>query len=299
VRKAHGGARLIEAPKETLRAVQRRILHGILDRVPVHAAATGCVRGRSVLDNARRHAGTRLLLKMDLRDFFISIPAARVHALFRTLGYPLETARYLTRLTTHATPARVLHAVPQEDYPSPEERRRRQDWARRFTQRHLPQGAPTSPALANLCAYRLDVRLAAAAGACRANYSRYVDDLAFSLPGGDSSQARRIRAMAEEIIVQEGFAPNRRKTRLLPASQAQKITGLLVNRHPNPPRVEYERLKAILTNCRRYGPASQNRENRPDFRAHLQGRIAWFRLANPGKGAKLEALFEHIDWYSA
>jgi hypothetical protein len=296
LRKASGGARLIEAPKETLRAIQRRILHGILDHVPAHAAATGCVRGGSVIDNARRHAGAPLLLKMDLCDFFVRIPAGRVFALFRTLGYPPETAHYLTRLTTHATPAKVLRQVPQADYPSPEERRYRQDWARTFRERHLPQGAPTSPALANLCAYRLDVRLAAAARECRANYSRYVDDLAFSLPDDDFPHARRIRAMAEEIIIQEGFSPNTRKTRLLPAGRPQKLTGLLVNRHPNLPRAEYDRLKAILTNCRRHGPTSQNRDHHPDFRAHLQGRLAWLRQVNPAKGEKLLALFQQIDW---
>ena len=86
VAKAAGGARLIEAPKENLRFIQRRILREILNRVPVHEAAQGCVRGRSVVDNARRHLRSALLLKLDLRDFFVGISGARVHALFRTLG---------------------------------------------------------------------------------------------------------------------------------------------------------------------------------------------------------------------
>ncbi|MDR1889432.1 MAG: hypothetical protein LBQ81_08680, partial [Zoogloeaceae bacterium] len=106
--KSDGSARLIEAPKETLRAIQRRILREILDRVPVHPAAYGSVRGRSVISNAALHVGSPLLLKLDLRDFFASILGARVHALFRTLGYPRDTARYLTGLTTHSTPARIL-----------------------------------------------------------------------------------------------------------------------------------------------------------------------------------------------
>ncbi|MFV5216053.1 reverse transcriptase family protein [Azonexus caeni] len=296
LRKTSGGARLIEAPKETLRAIQRRILHGILDKVPVHAAATGCVRGLSVVDNARRHAASPLLLKMDLRDFFASIPAGRVFALFRTLGYPAASAHCLTQLCTHATPMRVLRQLPQDEYASPEARRQAQAWARRFATRHLPQGAPTSPALANLCAYRLDLRLAGLARECHAAYSRYVDDLAFSLPRPDAARARRIQFLVEEIIIQEGFAPNWRKTRRCPASQAQMLTGLLINRHPNLPRAEYDRLKAILTNCRRHGPGGQNRDQHPDFRAYLQGRLAWLRQVNPGKGEKLLALFGQIDW---
>lgn len=296
VAKAAGGARLIEAPKENLRFIQRRILREILNRVPVHEAAQGCVRGRSVVDNARRHLGSALLLKLDLRDFFVSIPGARVHALFRTLGYPRETARYLTGLTTRCSPAWLLRQVPQEMYPSPEERCRRREWARQFMGRHLPQGAPTSPALANLCAYRLDLRLAGVARERQADYSRYVDDLVFSCADGNLARGRRIVSMVQEIIREEGFSPNWRKTRLIPAAASQRITGLVVNERLNLPRAEYDTLKAILTNCRRYGPASQNRRGLPDFRAHLQGRLSWCRQVNPERGARLQALFDAVLW---
>lgn len=296
IAKASGGVRLIEAPKEDLRFIQRRILRDILNRVPVHEAAQGCVRGRSVLSNAGLHTGSPLLLKLDLQDFFAAIPARRVHALFRTLGYPAGVARYLTALTTHCTPMRLLRQVPQPENPSPEERHRHRLWARRFLEPHLPQGAPTSPALANLCAYRLDLRLAGAAAECRARYSRYVDDIVFSCADADPAHGRRILAMMEEIVREEGFLPNRRKTRLAPASTAQRVTGLVVNAQPNLPRREYDQLKAILTNCRRHGPAGQNRRGLPDFRAHLQGRIAWFRQVNPTRGERLQALFDQVDW---
>ena len=296
VAKARGGVRLIEAPKENLRIIQRRILREILDRVPVHEAAHGCVRGRSVVSNARLHSASPLLLKLDLQDFFISIPAARVHALFRTLGYPQETARYLTGLSTHSTPARRLRESPQEEYPSPEELRRRREWARQFMARHLPQGAPTSPALANLCAYRLDLRLSGLARKCQAKYSRYVDDLVFSCTDADPAQGRRILTMAQGIILEEGFVPNWRKTRMAPASTSQRITGLVVNERPNLPRREFDTLKAILTNCRRHGPASQNRLNIPDFRAHLLGRLSWFRQVNAARGERLKSLFDQVRW---
>ncbi|MDR1351159.1 MAG: reverse transcriptase family protein [Zoogloeaceae bacterium] len=296
IEKKRGGLRLIEAPKERLRAIQRRILREILDGVPTHPAAYGCVPGHSVLDNATLHAGSSLLLKLDLRDFFVSIRSARVHALFRTLGYPWATARYLTGLTTHCTPLQVLRDVPHEEYPSPEERQRRRVWARQFMERHLPQGAPTSPALSNLCAWRLDVRLSGAARECQSRYSRYVDDMVFSCADGNPVRGRRILNMVQDIILEEGFSPNWRKTRILPSGTSQRITGLVVNQHPNPPRREYDILKAILTNCRRYGATSQNRRGLPDFQAHLSGRIGWFRQIHPQHGARLLALFGQIDW---
>jgi hypothetical protein len=231
-----------------------------------------------------------------LRDFFVSIPAGRIHALFRTLGYPTASARYLTGLCTHATPGYLLRQVLQVEYPSPEERRSRQQWGRQFMAPHLPQGAPTSPALANLCAYRLDVRLAGVARECQANYSRYVDDLAFSCADGNPARGRRLLALMQDVILEEGFSPNWRKTRLASSGVAQRLTGLLVNVHPNLPRQEYDTLKAILTNCKRRGSSTQNRDGRPDFRAHLQGRVAWFRQVNPQRGEKLHRLFEQIDW---
>ena len=294
-RKRDGGLRLIEAPKPRLRRLQRRILHGLLDPVPVHPAAMGCVRGRGVIDHAGLHAGQLRLVKLDLRDFYPGIRASRIHALFRSLGYPTKVARYLTGLTTHCSPPRILHALPFGEYDSPEQRMHTRRRAMSLCDRHLPQGAPSSPALANLCAYRLDLRLAGAARACGARYSRYVDDLCFS-GAFDAAQGHRILAMIDDIVREEGFEPNWRKAAVVGAGAAQRLTGLTVNRHPNLPRAEYDRLKAILTNCQRHGPSSQNKGNHRDFRAHLQGRVAWACAVNPARGEKLRSLFDRIDW---
>ena len=293
--KRDGRPRLIEAPKPRLRALQRRILHGLLDHVPTHPAAVGCVRGRSVIDNAAAHAGQRLLVKLDLQDFFAGIRASRIHALFRSLGYPRAVARYLTGLTTHRSPPHILRALPQGEFASLDERFGQRRRATRFSERHLPQGAPTSPALANLCAYRLDLRLAGAAAECGARYSRYVDDLAFS-GAFDAAHGQRMLRMIEAIVREEGFTPNGRKSGVFTGAARQQLTGIVVNRHPNLPRRDYDRLKAILSNCQRHGAASQNRDGHRDFRAHLHGRIAWAHALNPARGDTLWAMFARIDW---
>jgi RNA-directed DNA polymerase len=70
----------------------------------------------------------------------------------------------------------------------------------------------------------------------------------------------------------------------------------VVNQHCNVGRAEFDRLKAILHNCRRTGPAAQNRAQVADFRRHLEGRIAWVEHVNPRRGTKLRLLFERIDW---
>ncbi len=137
--------RLLEVPKYRLKIIQRKVLHEIVDRIPAHDAAHGFRVGRSIRTFAQPHVGKAVVWRLDLKDFFPSIPASRVHALFRIAGYPLRVARTLTGLCT----TRLRHGVQapnQSSVPSV------------FWDRHLPQGAPTSPALANLCAYRLDVR---------------------------------------------------------------------------------------------------------------------------------------------
>ena len=287
--KKSGPPRLVEAPKPLLKEVQRKILREILDRVPPHEAAHGFRRGRSCLTAARRHAGEAVVVALDLRDFFASIPARRVHGLFRRLGYPWAVARLLTGLCTTATPSEVFDGLPQSQ---------RHDWQtrQRFLQPHLPQGAPTSPALANLCAWRLDRRLDGLAASLEARYTRYGDDLAFS---GDRDFARRLDGflpLAEAICHDEGLALNRSKTRIMGQGGRQRLTGLVVNRHVNVPRADYDRLKAILHNCLRHGPAGQNRDGHADFRAHLDGRITWVETANPGKGHRLRLLFQQVAW---
>jgi hypothetical protein len=278
------GARLMEIPKPRLREVQRRILRGILDLVPVHDAAHGFRKGRSCRTYVEPHIGRELVLHMDLRNFFPGIPAPRIHALFATLGYPEAVARALTALCTNAVRMSVA-------------RRGTMSWseAKQLGVPHLPQGAPTSPALANLCALRLDIRVAGLARALDAHYTRYADDIAIS--GGEL----RRRALGVEthlcaIAIEEGFAVNHRKTRAMHRSHRQLLTGIVVNDKPNVRRADFDCLKAILTNCLRHGAASQNRAGRKDFRAHLAGRIAHVRSLNPPRAAKLEAIYREIDW---
>jgi len=294
--KRDGGARLIESPKERLREIQRRILHELLNRVPVHAAAHGCVRGRSAITGASGHAGAAILIHLDLRDFFSSIPAGRVHALFHTLGYSHAVSRYLTGLTTHCSHSAILRAALPGACLSPEQRKQWARQAHKLLTRHLPQGAPTSPALANLCAWRLDERISGAAGACNGHYTRYVDDIALSLPESSVPHARRVSLMLQTIIFEEGFEPHPRKTRIMSQAQAQRLTGLVVNAHPNLPRREYDTLKAILTNCVRHGPAGQNLSGHEDFRSWLEGRAIYAIQINPVRGRQLQALFKRIDW---
>jgi hypothetical protein len=163
-----------------------------------------------------------------------------------------------------------------------------------YARPHLPQGAPTSPALANLCTYRLDCRLAGLAKAAGAKYTRYADDLAFS--GSDAFEAgvKRFATHVAAILQEEGFEAHHRKTRIMRQGIRQRLAGIVANHHPNIIRKDFDRLKAILTNCVRSGPEMQNRNAHSDFRSHLEGRISFVEMINPKKGKRLRKIFEQI-----
>jgi len=188
-----GSVRVIEAPKRRLKDIQTLILKCILQKIPPHDSVHGFVKKRSVTTFVAPHVGQHVVLRMDLKDFFPSFSAARIQAFFRTLGYPEPVADLLGALCTTATPrdvwGKIAPALSQE--------------RSFYTRRHLPQGAPTSPLLANLCFYRADCRISGLAKSVGAQYTRYADDLAFS--GGEKLGrcAERVTIHAAAILLEE------------------------------------------------------------------------------------------------
>ncbi|MCF4097241.1 reverse transcriptase family protein [Maritalea mediterranea] len=266
-----GGIRVIEAPKENLKSIQRAILKNIIGIVPPHDAAFGFVKGRNCLKAANRHVGEKVVLCFDLKNFFPSIGAGRVFGLFRCLGYPDAVARVLTSLCTSLTPRRILERFPLEERSI-------------YNKRHLPQGAPTSPALANQICFGLDKRLNALAKCLGAQYSRYADDLTFS---GDKHIARPLQYFLPVIAQDEGFSLNRAKTRVMPRASRQTVTGVLVNEHLNIDRRSFDKLKAIIHAC---GKPGDRRLLDPSFRKSLMGKIDWVESVNPHRGQRLRQL---------
>lgn len=267
--KPSGGLRLIEAPKQRLKEMQRQILEHILYGIPAHPSVHGFVKGRSIKTFAEPHVGKQVVLRMDIRNFFPSFGCPRIQALFRTAGFPEAVADLLGGICTTATPKEVCARLGDETY----------------SRRHLPQGAPTSPALANMGAYRMDCRLNGLAKAAEVQYTRYADDLAFS---GDIN-FNRFSIHAAAIAEEEGFHIHHRKTRIMRQGVRQHLAGLVTNEKLNVSRKDFDELKAILHNCVRFGPNSQSREQ-------LNGRIGFVESVNPERGAKLREIFARITW---
>jgi RNA-directed DNA polymerase len=286
--------RVIERPKHRLKEIQRRVLHELLDWIPIHDAAHGFTRGRSVRTHAASHSGQFVVIRLDLEDFFSSIAASRIYGIFRTAGYPEAVAHTLTGLSTNVVPASFWASLPRPAEPRQIDAHQR--LGRRLATPHLAQGAPTSPALANLAAFKLDRRLTGLGASLEINYTRYADDLTFSGSAKLVRRASTIRRAVTEIARDEGFTVNEQKSTLATRAGRQRVCGIVTNDHLNVARSEYDTLKAILHNCAIHGPATQNGRGVRDFRAHLLGRITWVAALNPTRGDKLHRQFAAIAW---
>lgn len=277
--KKTGGRRNISAPKPALAMAQAWVLHNVLARVAVENEAHGFVPDRSTRTNAGAHVGRQVVVNLDLKDFFPSIDFRRVKGLFAKLGYSESVAVVLALLCTEPprVPAeldgRLFHIA--------------------LSERVLPQGACTSPAITNCICRRLDRRLRALSQSVGFSYSRYADDLTFS--GDEPTKLGILLSSTRRIITEEGFAENEAKTRVMRRGRRQEVTGLTVNDKVGLSRKERKRLRAILHNVARNGLGPENRTNHPKFREYLRGMVAYVCAVDPDnaprwRGALREAL---------
>lgn len=281
LKKQDGRMRLIEKPKVRLKRLQRKIYQEILSTSHGHPAAHGFCKGRSCKTHASIHAGKRYLMLFDIADCFHSIGWSQVKSVFKRMGYAETVSSYLTALSTHCV---HLEKAQSTHFDNTQKAKLRQ--------RHLPQGAPASPALVNAVLHQLDSRLSGLAKSLDLEYSRYADDMVLS--GNAHRDWRFLEPLVGGICLDEGVSLNHRKTRIKRAHQKQRMVGIVVNKKPNIDRKHFDSLKAILTNCTRHGLESQNRGNHPQFRAHLHGRIQYVKSLNEQRGLKLERIYRDI-----
>lgn len=265
IAKRSGGERAIWAPKPTLKCAQRWILRHIVEHLPIHSAAHGFVAGRSTFSNAAIHQDMPIIVKVDLKDFFPSIHWKRIKGVFRHAGYQEQIATLLALLCTES-PRQIVQDGHKTVYVA-------------LADRCLPQGAPTSPALTNVLCMRLDQRLTGLIASLGGHYSRYADDLTFSLR--DAGNISVLLGSLQRIVADEGFAVNPRKTRILRDGVQQHITGLVINA-PHAPRVPRQlkrQLRAAVHNLQQ-GKGLRSGESIQ----RLKGYAAYLAMTDPALG---------------
>ena len=222
ISKRNGGFRKLAEPDRLLKSVQKRILQNILSQLAPSAYATAYKKGSQLIDNARPHVGQPRLLKLDIEDFFESISFSMVYRqVFPTHRFPKGVGGLLTHLCCYN------HC--------------------------LPQGAPTSPAIANLVLKPFDEYIGHWCEAQGISYTRYCDDLTFS----GAFDARQVKNKVQSFLNELGFSLNADKSSVLGAHQRQLVTGVVVNQVPQAPRRYRKQLRQEAYYCVKFGAASQ------------------------------------------
>lgn len=274
--KKSGGERLISAPMPRLKAAQHWILEQLLVGVPVHDAAHGFVRERSILTNAQQHCGRDVVINLDLKDFFPTVGYPRVKGLFRKLGYSEQLATVLGLICTE----------PEVD----ELEMDGDSFYLATSDRHLPQGAPTSPAITNLLCFRLDKRLSGVARSLSFHYTRYADDLSFSsLNPSALANIKKLLWRVRSVIEDEGFVLHPDKTRIMRRGARQEVTGLTVNEKPSIPRRDLRRFRALLYQIDKDGleiGTKHWRGGRSHLLASIRGYANFVKMVDSERGAK-------------
>jgi hypothetical protein len=187
---------------------------------------------------------------IDVKDFYPSVTNAAIFRLWRRLGYGHRIASLLTKITTRGG--------------------------------HLPQGAPTSDALANHFLEPVDREIERAASDLALVPSRYLDNI--DLSGARSREAIPIVIAA---IRHQGLSVRHKKVFNVGRHSQQVVTGYTVNNGvtPSVSRTEQRRIRSAaheIIRLRRAGTPAPKMEQR------LRGRLAYLRRTNPGAAARID-----------
>lgn len=265
ITKKSGGTREIAAPSDPIKQLQHRLLHYLETVYTGRSSAHGFIKQRSIRTNAEPHSRTRYVFNLDLENFFPSIHFGRVRGLL--MGKPYFWGK---KAATSAANLCCRDTV-------------------------LPQGAPTSPIIANMVCAKLDSELKTLAKKFHATYTRYADDITFStmsqsfpkvlaVHAGELTRQVEVGDELRKIIESNGFSVNTKKTRLA-RHERQEVTGLTTNRFPNVQRRFVRQIRAMIHAWRRHGLDKaqseywtkfdhRNRQGkRPSFARVVRGKI--------------------------
>lgn len=241
--------RLIDNPADALKLVQRRIRRHILEPLPLPPHVTGCVVGMSAQKNAEVHLGARFITSVDIKDFYPSVSNDMIFRLWQRLGFGPGLASLLTKLTT--------------------------------VNGHLPQGAPTSDALANHVVHELDTALVQIATDLELRLTRYLDNVDLS---GD--RAREALPAAIQAVLQAGFAVRHSKVFTSGRWAQQIVTGFNSGRsRVSLPHQHRARIRAAV-----HEVVSQRRSGIRSIEAERSviGRVRFLNSKHPGAARGLE-----------
>ena len=279
--KRSGEKRQISSPKPRLRVAQRWISETILDKLIPSPSATAFRLGSSIIKNATPHLHASVVVRMDIKDFFPSISFVRVRGFFENCGYNPGVATILALICTDAPRVKIILDGKTQ-------------WVA-MGERSLPQGACTSPALANLIASQMDRRITGLTAKldCQWRYTRYADDLSLSSAVSSPDVGRLLNSI-KVIARDEGFTLNSNKTAVMRAPNRQVVTGLVVGDRIRLSRKDLRRLRAFLHQCNRDGLSAVSAKIEADALSVARGHLSYLNMVMPELAMRLKAEYQWL-----
>jgi RNA-directed DNA polymerase len=302
IKKKSGADRTIHAPVKGLKSILRSLNFVLQCIYEPHEAATGFVREKSIVDNAKKHVGHHYVFNIDIKDFFHSFDRNKVKLAFMYEPFNLrqereELAFLLACLCTH--PILIDDEIKNV----------------------LPQGSPCSPTLTNILCRRLDHRLSGLAKRFGAVYTRYADDITFSSYHNifkreanpllnDKGCYDNFIAELERLLSEEGLKINPEKTRLQKAGYRQEATGLIVNEKVNVRRRYVKQIRMWLYYWEKYGYEKAEqlfckdylndkghvKKGKPNLANVLSGKLEFLKMVKGVENRTYIGLKNRIDW---
>lgn len=264
IKKRSGEDRILLVPTKRLKDIQRKILEHILPYwfENLTENVTGFIKGKSIFDNAKFHLGKKIILKLDIKNFFPSISQDRVYWMFKkTFNYNHEISSYLSWLCTFRN--------------------------------QIPQWAPTSPAISNIIAGAIDKRIINYLKHINSDisYSRYADDMSISFKDLKKLNIESLIIKITKIVEDEGFFFNIEKTKILTNIKCMKVTGLTIN-WPNISiwRTNYKKMRSMIHHIKTdwwikslqyHNTDNKTRRSLEKFKRIINWKISFINMINP------------------
>ncbi len=253
VKKRNGSYRKISEPLPSLKEIQLFILKEILYSQKASRYCKSYIPKKNIIDYLKFHANEKVILTIDISNFFPSIKFKLVEDYFLKLGYATDVSDYLACLCTYTTKANSHNKY----------------------KRYLPQGAPTSPYLSNLILKDFDENLALYCKKNEIKYTRYADDMAFS---GDDLNKAKILKFVTRTLKPFNLELNKEKTNLMKKNVPQIVSGVVLNKKMQIPKNERNKIRNIMYFIMKYSlddHLERINEKRDNYVPHLLGRIQY------------------------
>jgi RNA-directed DNA polymerase len=294
LKKRNGSFREIMAPAKDLKYIQKWILQNILVKFPLKDSCKGFRKEISIYHNAKVHEKADIILKVDLLKFYDTITEKRVYGIFKAMGYVENLAYTLAKITT------AKHRI---SYWNDFDEKSKVILNELVDQKPsiLPQGAPTSPMLANIAATRMDHRFETLSKIMNFNYSRYADDLTFSINADGKLPTLKF---ITKIITEENFFINSDKVSYMKKGCKQYVTGLTTTNGVNVSKKYRKMISEHIFYCRKYGVESHLEKRFVDFPHYnsmkfyswLYGHLCFMKSINEKASKKMLEDFNKINW---